>query len=872
MKPEKRPVINYFHLLGLVFLRTISKLLKRDDTYHRERAKHIKETGLFDPAYYLAQNSDVADSKTDPLLHYVMYGDQEGRRPSIFFDPKIYRAHANTFRFKFIEINSLLHYFAVGRHYKISTSEWIDIAYYLSNNRDVKLNGIEPITHYVKYGGFEGRSPNTNFDSRFYLISNPDVQASGLNPLIHYALHGKTEGRQPSPIIDLFKDSRHSATQYSQHRTLVVDEIRPVAKKTDPALIDVIIPVYENSILTLQCIASVLQTKNNVAFELIVINDASPNEAINRDLSIMAQKQWLTLLHNDVNKGFVYSVNKGLSLHPDREVIVLNSDTEVYDFWLDRLYEAAYSQPKVASVTPLSNNATICSYPRFLYDNPYPPELSYAELDGIAASVNKGLAVPAPTGIGFCMFMRRTVIDKSGEFDEETFGKGYGEENDWCQRALNNGFINLLTPNIFVRHIGNASFKEEKNNRINKAIIKLSNKYPNYKKDIETFIKMDSLSPARKRLDWARLERQRRTKNIMIFSHQRGGGTERHIQEIENAMRAADSNVFFIRPGRTDKSHVQLQHNHCSELINISDIDLSDHTQFISVVKRLDISEIHVHSLVDFHSATCTHLTSICKILNIPLHISIHDYTVLCPRINLITETGMYCGEPNEKNCDNCLNKRGNEFDVKSITLWRQNSYEMLSYASSIAVPNADCNERIHKYFPDLKISIRPHHPEIHKKTNDLVNLNKSVKLRIVVIGAISQMKGFDILLACATEAKNKQLPIEFILMGYSMNDTALRQQNVIILGKYDDRHAENCLLDINPDLVWLPSIWPETFSYTLSIALTAGFPVAAFDIGAIANRLRALKLDDNLMPLVLANQPIFLNQQFLNYRERQYV
>ena len=44
----------------------------------------------------------------------------------------------------------------------------------------------------------------------------------------------------------------------------------------------------------------------------------------------------------------------------------------------------------------------------------------------------------------------------------------------------------------------------------------------------------------------------------------------------------------------------------------------------------------------------------ICKILNIPLHISIHDYTVLCPRINLITETGMYCGEPNEKNCDNC--------------------------------------------------------------------------------------------------------------------------------------------------------------------------------------------------------------------------
>ena len=108
--------------------------------------------------------------------------------------------------------------------------------------------------------------------------------------------------------------------------------------------------------------------------------------------------------------------------------------------------------------------------------------------------------------------------------------------------------------------------------------------------------------------------------------------------------------------------------------------------------------------------------------------------------------------------------------------------------------------------------------------------------------------------------------------MGYSMNDIALRNQGVVILGKYDDTQAVKCLLDINPDLVWLPSTWPETFSYTLSIALSAGFPVTAFDIGAISNRLRALEIDQYLMPFELANQPSKLNQQFLNFLESQYV
>lgn len=866
----KHPVINYFHLLGLVFLKTISKLFKLTHIYHRERAKHIHQTGLFDASYYLEENKDVAEAGIDPLMHYVIYGDKEGRKPSLFFDPKYYGNQAKNYKFK--NVNTLLHYFAVGRYKNISPSQWIDIKYYLLNNRDVKLNGIEPLTHFINYGGFEGRAPNIHFDSQFYLINNPDVKDSGVNPLIHYVLYGQAEGRRINANSHDHVDSIDINRLVSNRPSIAIDEIKPATRVSTPSSVDVIIPVYENRILTLRCIASVLQAQSNLSFELIVIDDHSPNAEINQDLRDMAQKKWFTLITNESNKGFVFSVNKGIGLHLDRDVVILNSDTEVYDFWLDRLRDAAYSRPNVASVTPLSNNATICSYPRFLYDNPYPLEISYAELDSIASIVNKDLSAETPTGIGFCMFMRRKVIAQIGAFDEESFGKGYGEENDWCQRAIKSGNINLLAPNIFISHFGSASFQEEKNNRVKQAIIKLSAKYPNYERDIQTFIKTDVLSLARNRLDWARLERLKGEKNIIIFCHNRGGGTERHIQETANKLTASGISVFFMRPALGKPSHARIKHNRCNEFLSIPDISLTDDAQLISIIKRLGITEMHVHGLVDFIAETPTHLTHICKRANIPLHISIHDYVAVCPRINLIDENGLYCGEPEEKYCNKCLSQHGNDFGIKNITSWRQNAHAMLRYAQSIVVPNADCKTRLNRYFPDLKIDIQPHHIDIFSKKNplSLQSLEQTTKLRVVVIGAIGKMKGFDILLACATLIKEKQLPIELILMGYSMNDTALREQDVFVMGRYEDNQAVQCLLDINPNLVWLPSLWPETFSYTLSIAIDAGLPVVAFDIGAIAHRLRALELDQHLMPLSLATEPQSVIQKFLRLQKNE--
>jgi O-antigen biosynthesis protein len=178
----------------------------------------------------------------------------------------------------------------------------------------------------------------------------------------------------------------------------------------------------------------------------------------------------IELYKTPANEGYVAAYNLGMRLHRDRDVVLLNSDTEVHNDWLDRLRSAALRTRQVATVTSLSNNAEICSYPRCCQNNQRTLEIGDAELDAMAAGVNAGKDVDIPTGVGFCMCVRRACLDEIGLFDLEKFGSAYGEENDLCRRALGAGWRNILAPNIFVRHYGGTSYGGSKLARVRKAI------------------------------------------------------------------------------------------------------------------------------------------------------------------------------------------------------------------------------------------------------------------------------------------------------------------------------------------------------------------------------------------------------------------
>ena len=212
----------------------------------------------------------------------------------------------------------------------------------------------------------------------------------------------------------------------------------------------------------------------------------------------------IALERNERNLGFVRSVNRGMALHPDRDVVLLNSDTEVANDWLDRLQRIALSQPDIGTVTPFSNNATICSYPFEGWSGGMPGTLGLAALDALFASVNPGRIVDLPTGVGFCMYIRRACLAEVGSFDAERFGRGYGEENDFCLRAAAAGWRSVLAGDVFVFHEGAVSFSEERAAQTQVATKTLLDLHPEYVRMVREFVARDPLGVLRAAVDGAR--------------------------------------------------------------------------------------------------------------------------------------------------------------------------------------------------------------------------------------------------------------------------------------------------------------------------------------------------------------------------------
>ena len=132
--------------------------------------------------------------------------------------------------------------------------------------------------------------------------------------------------------------------------------------------IDVIVPVYRGVEATRRCIESVLSTalssKQQTPFELIAVNDACPEPELVRWLRELAERSRLTLIEQPLRQGFAAAVNRATALHPERDVVILHSDAEVANDWLDRLVAPASAARDIGTVVPFTNYGGIAGYPR----------------------------------------------------------------------------------------------------------------------------------------------------------------------------------------------------------------------------------------------------------------------------------------------------------------------------------------------------------------------------------------------------------------------------------------------------------------------------------------------------------------------------
>lgn len=220
--------------------------------------------------------------------------------------------------------------------------------------------------------------------------------------------------------------------------------------------IDIILPVFNGFEDLKKCIDSIQRHTDLQKHTLLVLNDCSTDERIKKYLSTL-RLSGIYVKNHTMNLGFSANINFGIFLS-NRDVVLLNSDTIVTRGWVEKIITAAYSDDNIATVTPLSNNATLCSIPNNCMENEIPSEYS---LDEWAAFIEKSslcLYPTIPTANGFCMYIKRKVIDIIGGFDINAFGRGYGEENDFCYRAIRRGFRNVMCDNVFVYHKGTVSF------------------------------------------------------------------------------------------------------------------------------------------------------------------------------------------------------------------------------------------------------------------------------------------------------------------------------------------------------------------------------------------------------------------------------
>jgi GT2 family glycosyltransferase/glycosyltransferase involved in cell wall biosynthesis len=624
--------------------------------------------------------------------------------------------------------------------------------------------------------------------------------------------------------------SREAAARVTAPLTIAVADYlpsqRPGWQLPNALRVAVVIPVYRGLEETRRCLATVLAHRGELPVEIIVVDDCSPEPELSRWLRGLAADGSITLLRNEVNRGFVASVNRGMAAAGDRDVILLNSDTEVPAGWIERLAGHAYSAPRMGTVTPFSNNATICSWPT-VAGGPLPPDKTVAEMDAAFLAANRARQIDLPTAVGFCMYIRRDCLDHVGAFDEATFGRGYGEENDFCLRATAAGWRHLLACDTFVFHAGETSFGKDSPERA-RAWDLLTARYPHYAATVARHVEADAAAAARFAAT-AALFRQAAEPTILVITHALGGGTDRHIHDVQAAVgHRANFLRLEPRPGGLGLIVPGLA-GHPEAAFPVDQLD-----GLVTLIESCGVDRVHVHHWLGYEAS----LRRLLDRLALPFDVTIHDFFSVCPQINLLpTPMSRHCGEPEAAACNACIAGRP-QHGATNITDWRTRHAWLLQEAERVICPSVDARDRIARYAPHARLLAVPHEPVAQSAWNVCgTSPAPGEPLRIGVLGVIAQHKGLDSL-AAAIEAADPRA-FEFVVIGYC--DPKLPRHlrhRVYETGPYVEADLPGLIAEARLDVVWFPATWPETYSYTLSAALTASLPIVAPLLGAFPERL----------------------------------
>jgi len=587
--------------------------------------------------------------------------------------------------------------------------------------------------------------------------------------------------------------------------------------------IDVILPVYRDAAAARRSLESLLSAPQQTPFEIVVVNDASPEAELVRWLEELSERGRIRLLEQPVRQGFAAALNRVVAMHRDleRDVVVLRSGCEVANDWLDRLVRSAAAARDVATVVPFASVGGIAGYPRSESKNALPKEHTVASLDLLFRRANAGETVEVPPSSSPLVYVRRECLNAMAPFDDGVAGAQYGVAQGFGLRASEAGFRHLLAADVYVRYEAALGVEEDYELGM-PARGSLNQLSPQYHAARAAFALRDPARPYQRRVDLLRLAESPR-QLLLFVAHAWGGGIRRHMHDLAT-LASERCEVLFLEPA--SDGAVKLTWPKPGEGFTLYYTLPDEMPALTSQLRALGLARVHFHHVHGLPRA----VLDLPVAVGVPYDCTLHDYYAICPQYHLVTEDGSYCGEPDAAGCAACIARRPGQWGL-DIATWRQAFRTLLRGANRVFAPSRDVAQRMARYFPEVSAIVLPH-PELTPATVPRV-------VRVVTLGNLSPEKGLRVVAACAVDARARALPLSFRVLGPATEPLPQWPQVALSLhGQYIDDELPALIAAERPDVIWFPAQVPESYSYTLSVALATGAAIVASNLGAFPERL----------------------------------
>jgi len=229
---------------------------------------------------------------------------------------------------------------------------------------------------------------------------------------------------------------------------------RPVLPTVPEELVSIVVLTHNEWPHTEQCLRSI-ERHTPEPHELIIVDNGSTDGTVDRLRAYAGTHPNVRVVANPDNRGFSAGNNQGIALARGGYVLLLNNDVVVTEGWLARMLSVFQRFPNVGITGPMSNYV---AGPQLVPNVTYQSIEEMEAFAGRWAAEHAGQTLSSPRLVGFCLLIRREVIERIGGLDER-FGTGNFEDDDFCVRAAIAGYEARVAGDVFIHHAGHQTFK-----------------------------------------------------------------------------------------------------------------------------------------------------------------------------------------------------------------------------------------------------------------------------------------------------------------------------------------------------------------------------------------------------------------------------